>query len=117
MGKSHESWDQLLRDADRKHFAAITGVMVYLGIKIFPSKRMRVCLLERDAAQGFGYLDPPLADTGFIDINVPCNMTIVFPKSLIFFGVPPALVPPTVTPDYNLDVDIIRRPILRYWDV
>ena len=117
VGKSHESWDQLLRDADRKHFAAITGVMVYLGIKIFPSKRMRVCLLERDATHGFGYLDPPLADTGFIDINVPCNITIVVPKRLIFFGVPQALVPPTVTADYNLDVDIIRRPILRYWDV
>jgi hypothetical protein len=54
VGKSHESWDQLLQDADRKHFAAITGVMVYLGIKIFPSKRMRACLLERDTNQGFG---------------------------------------------------------------
>ena len=77
---------------------------------------MRVCLLERDAVQGFGYLNPPLAQTGSIDINVPCNITMVIPKCLIFFGVPPALVPPTVTPDYNLDVDIIRCRVLKYWE-
>lgn len=117
VAKSHETWDQLVRDADSKHFAIMTGVMVYLGIKIFPSKRMRICVLERNAIQGFGYLNPPLADTGFIDINNPCNITIVIPKRLIFFGVPPALVPPTVAPDYNLDVDIIRRRVLKYWDV
>jgi hypothetical protein len=116
VGKSHESWDQLFRDAEEKYFAPITGVVVYLGIKIYPTKRMRVCVLERDAVQGFGYLNPPLAQTGFIDINVPCNITIVVPKRLIFFGVPPALVPPTVTPDYNLDVDIIRRRVLKYWE-
>ena len=67
------------------HFAPITGVVVYLGIKIYPTKTMRVCLLERDTVQGFGYLDPPLSQTGFIDINVPCNITIVVPKRLIFF--------------------------------
>ena len=116
VGKSHESWDQLFRDARDKHFTPITGVVVYLGIKIFPTERIRVCLLERNAVQGFGYLDPPLAQTGYIDINVPCNITIVIPKRLIFFGVPPALVPPTVTPDYNLDVDIIRRRVLKYWE-
>lgn len=77
---------------------------------------MRVCLLERDTVQGSGYLNPPVAQTGFIDINVPCNITIVVPKRLLFFGVPPALVPPTVTPDYNLDVDHIRCRILKYWE-
>ena len=115
VAKSHESWGKLLRDAEEKHFSPLTGVVVYLGIKIYPTQRIRVCLLERDAVQGFGYLNPPLAETGYIDINVPCNITIVIPKRLIFFGVPPALVPPTVTPDYNLDVDIIRRRILKYW--
>jgi hypothetical protein len=89
--------------------------MVYLGIKIYPSKRMRVVLLERNAVRGFGYRTPPLAETPFIDINVPCNTIIVVPKRLIFFGVPAALVPSTVTPDYQLGVDIIRRSVLKYW--
>ena len=43
-------------------------------------------------------------------------MTIVVPKRLIFFGVPAAFVPPTATPDYNLDVDIIRRRVFKYWE-
>ena len=116
VGKLHESWEKLFRDAEGKHFAPITGVVVYLGIKIFPTRRMRVCLLERDAVRGFGYLNPPLAQTGYIDINITCNIVIVVPKRLIFFGVPPALVPHTVTPDYNLDADIIRRRVLKYWE-
>jgi hypothetical protein len=86
VGKSHESWDQLSRDANEKHFAPITDIVLYLGIKIYPTKRMRGCLLERDTVQGSGYLNPPVAQTGFIDINVPCNITIVVPKRLLFFG-------------------------------
>jgi hypothetical protein len=115
VGKSHESWDQLFRDAESKHFAADTSVAVYLGIIIFATKRMKVCLLQRDSVRGFGYLNPPLAQTGFLDINVPCNITIVVPKHLIFFGVPAAMVPVTVTADYHLNVDIIRQRVLKYW--
>ena len=77
VGKSHETWRQLLRDGEVKHFAPITGVVVYLGIKIYPNQRIGVCLLERDAVRGFGYVDLPRAQTGFIDINVPCNVTMV----------------------------------------
>ena len=36
VAKSHESWDRLIADADTKHFANITEVMVWLGIKITP---------------------------------------------------------------------------------
>ena len=42
VGKSHESLGQLLRDAEEKHFALITGVVIYLRIKIYPTQRMRV---------------------------------------------------------------------------
>jgi hypothetical protein len=91
--------------------------MAYVGVKIFPSRRIRVCLLVRNVLQGFGYIDPPLADTRFINIDAPSNMTIVVPKDLIFFGVPPALVPPTVTPNYNLDVDMISQRCVTFWDV
>ena len=85
-------------------------MVVYLGIEIYLFERMRVSLLERDPVRGFGYLNPPLEQTGFI------HTWIVVPKRLIFFGVLPALVPPTVTPDYSLDIDIIRRRILKYWE-
>jgi len=115
VGKLHETWDQLFRDAESKHFAADTSVAVYLGIKIFPTKRMKVCLLQRDFVRGFGYLDPPLAQTGFLDINVQCNITIVVPKRLIFFGVPVAMIPVTMTADYHLNVEIIRQRVLKYW--
>jgi hypothetical protein len=114
VGKSHESWDELLRNAAEKHFAQVTGVMIHLAIKIYPSKRIRVGLLERNVPQGYGYVDPPLADTGFLDIHNPCGITLVVPKRLIFFGA--TVVPPTVTPDYNLPVDIIRRRVLQFWD-
>jgi hypothetical protein len=52
--------------------------------------------------RGSGYVNPPLAQTGFVDVTVPCNVTITVSKHLMFYGVPPALVAPTVTPDYNL---------------
>ena len=44
-----------------------------------------------------------------------CNTTIILPKHLIFFGVPAAMVPVTVTADYHLNVDIIRQRVLKYW--
>jgi hypothetical protein len=97
------------------NFAAATGVMLYLGIKIYPTRQIRVCLLERDTVRGFGYIDPPLAETGFIDIGFPCNDVIVVPKRLIFFGVPPALIPPTITPDYHLPVELIRIKVAKNW--
>ena len=79
---------KLLRDAEDKHFAPMTGVIVYLGIETYPTKRMRIALLERNTLKGFGYLNPPLATTGIIDINVPCNVVLVVPKRFkIFYGV------------------------------
>ena len=107
---------RLFRDADEKHVSATTGVGVYVGIKIYPSEQLKTCLFERDPVRGFGYLNPPLAETGFMNINHHCNITIGVPKHLIFFGVPPALVPPTATPDYSLNIDIIRSRILKYWE-
>jgi len=89
----------------------VTGIVVWLGIKIYPLERMRVCLLERDATQGFGALNPPLARTGFIDTTAPCLAFIVIPKCLLYHGVPIALIPPALTPDYILGLEIIRKSI------
>jgi hypothetical protein len=108
VAKSHESWDRLIADGISKHFSPMTGIVLWLGIKIYRSERMRVCLLERDMAQGFGALNPPLASTGFISTTEPCNASIVIPKRLLFHGVPTALIPPTLTPDYVLDLNILR---------
>ena len=110
VGKS-QSWDKLLADAELKHFAAMTGIVLWLGIKIYPTRRMRVCLLERDMTRGSGVLMPMLACTGFIDTNAPCQASIVVPKRLLYHGVPNAAIPPTQTADYILDLEIIRKSV------
>jgi hypothetical protein len=38
IAKSHELWDKLQRDANDKHFSADTGIVVFLGVKIYPTK-------------------------------------------------------------------------------
>jgi hypothetical protein len=111
VAKTHESEIQLLADAVNKHFAAMTGVMVWLGIKIYPTHRMKITLRERDVTQGFGAVDPPLAYTGFISTVGPCAVSITIPKRLIFHGVPNNLVPPTATPDFIVDLNHIREAI------
>jgi hypothetical protein len=115
VGKSHESWDGLFRDCEEKHFAVMTGVVLYLRIKIYPSTLIRVCLLERDFVRGHGYANPPFGQTGLVDISVPCNDTFVVPKRLIFYGDPAP--PPTITPDYILPIELIRRRVCKYWEV
>ena len=110
ISKSNETWPQLLREADERHFSPLTGVMVWLGVKIFPeTDQMRVCLKERDPITGHGSLDPPI--TGYISTDVPCQATITIPKRLIYHGVPNQLIPPTTTPDYILDLELIREAI------
>ena len=111
VAKTHESEIQLLADAVNKDFATMTGVMVWLGIKIYPTHRMKITLLERDVTQGFGAVNPPFADTGFINTVRPCAVSITVPKRLIFHGVPNNLVPPTATPDLILDLNHIREAI------
>lgn len=111
VAKSHETWNELLDDADIKHFSALTGIVLWLGIKIYPTRRMRVCLLERDTNNGWGARMPMLACTGYIDTSSPCHASIVLPKRLLYHGVPNASIPPTQTPDYVLNLEIIRKAI------
>jgi hypothetical protein len=103
--------DRLIADGVTKHFSPTTGIVVWLGIKIYPSRKMRVCLLERDLVRGFGALEPPLTQTDFIDVTTPCAESVVIPKRLLYHGVPLPLIPPTVTPDYVLDLNILREAI------
>jgi hypothetical protein len=95
----------------------MTRIVVWLGIKIYPSRKMRVCLLDRDLVRGFGAVYPPLAQTDFIDITAPCTESVVIPKRLLYHGVPLPLIPQTVTPDYVLDLNIIREAIEECFEV
>ena len=66
-------------------------------------------------AAGSGYINPPLAETGYTDATTPCASTIIIPKRLVYHGVPPPLIPPTVTPDYILPLELVRREIFENW--
>jgi hypothetical protein len=116
VAKSHESEPQLLSDASNKHFSPMTGVMVWLGIKMYPTHQFSVTLLERDTQAGFGAL-PTLAHTGFLSSAGPVQATITIPKRLIYHGVPNHLVPPTTTPDFILDLNVIREAVELHFDV
>jgi hypothetical protein len=115
VAKSNESFQRLKDDAEAKHFSAMSGIVLYLGIKIFDYQRMRVVLLERDTAAGSGYINPPLAETGYIDVTTPCANTIIIPKRFVYYGVPPPLISSTVTPDYILTLELVRREIFENW--
>jgi hypothetical protein len=109
VSKSNETWPQLLSEADERHFSPLTGVMVWLGVKICPeTERTRVCLKERDTLTRYG---SPLALIGYIRTDVPCHTTITIPKRLMHHGVPNQLIPPTTTPDYILDLELLREAI------
>jgi len=61
--------------------------------------------------KGWGARMPKLACTGFIDTTSPCHASIVLPKRLLYHGVPNVAIPPTQTPDYVLNLEIIRKAI------
>jgi len=56
-------------------------------------------------------LTSTVASTGYIDATVPCNASIVISQRLLYHGVTIALIPPTLTPDYVLDLNILRGPM------
>jgi hypothetical protein len=46
--KLHETFPDFIEDASETYFASMTGAMLYLGINIFPDRRMiKVILGER----------------------------------------------------------------------
>jgi hypothetical protein len=114
VAKSHETLPQLERDAAEKHFALGTGVMIYLGIKIFPTQRMCVLVGERDVVQGHGMII--LTRTGFIDTTSPCQAHVTIPTHLLYHGVPAHLIPLNQPADYVLDLELIRAAIDLNWD-
>lgn len=107
----HETYPQLLRDAAGKHFSALTSVQLYVGIKIHrETRRFQVVVADRLPGPAGGY-NITFETDGLIPIDVPTQSTFTLPSRLLFFGVPPHLIPQTTTPDLIIAVDVIRSRI------
>ena len=133
VGKDHETYPELLRDCETKHFSPLTSVQVWLGIKVYPSRRMKVVFKLRDTVRGHGYDPAAGAETPNIDLRNPTTYEFIIPKARIFFAVPPAMVPatqfalpgpnalpPPVVPvvptdDYVLPLECFQSAIIRNW--
>ena len=133
IGKSNETYHELLRDCEHKHFSAITSVQVWLGIKAFPGGRMKAVFKLRDIIRGHGYDAASGAETPYIDLQNPTTYEFIIPKARIFFAVPPAMIPPTIsslpgpnalptppipvvpTDDYVLPLERFRIALFRNW--
>jgi hypothetical protein len=134
VGRSHETYPQLLNDAELKHFSPMTSVQVWLGIKLYPSVRMKVALKMRHSNLGYGSDPAQFVESDTISLLHPTDIEIIVPKNRIYFAVPPAQVPPTsiTTPgrnalprmalpygpidDFVVSLDLIRRRVLRRWN-
>ena len=134
VGRSHETYPQLLNDAEFKHFSPMTSIQVWLGIKLFPTARMKVALKVRNNNLGHGSDPAQFIESETISLLQPTDIEIIVPKNRIYFAVPPAQVPPTsmTTPgqnalpraalpygpidDFVVSVDLIRRCVLEDWD-
>ena len=113
IGYQHESYAQMLRDAQEKYFAIITSVQVYVGIKIYlETRRMKAALLVR--APGGGGATEIDSTNGFLGLDEPTVKTFTIPADRIWFGVPPHLVPQTTTGDLILSLEDVRERIVRY---
>ena len=135
VGRSHETYPQLLDDAELKHFSPMTSIQVWLGIKLFTqTARMKVALKVRNNNLGYGSDPTQLIESDKISLLQPTNVEIIVPKNRIYFAVPPAQVPPTsrtlpgpnalpraVVPygpidDFIVPLDLIRRHALENWN-
>jgi hypothetical protein len=133
VGKTHETYPQLLADAENKHFSPITSIQVWLGIKLYPTTaRMKLALKVRDAARGYGSDPNQLVETPVMELDQPTNLQIIVPKAHIFFAVqppwpptsltrlgantlPPQPVPGGMTDDFVIDVETIRSNVEDNW--
>jgi hypothetical protein len=132
IAKSNESYPELLRDCDSKHFSPMTSVMIWLGVKAFPTGTMKAVFKLRDLVQGFGYDRNSGAETPVLPLDQPTPIEFVLPKNFIFFAVPPPLpptpfrlpgpycLPPPVNPnipidDYFAPLDRIRARLYENW--
>ena len=133
IGVSHETYPQLLRDAEAKHFSIMTSVRVWVGVKAFPGKRMRCAFKIRDINRGYGWDPNRGAETDYIDFAVPTQIQFIIPKAEIFFATAPANIPPTLftlpsnfalppqnnagpTDDYVLPLELFRKALFKNWN-
>jgi hypothetical protein len=103
----HQGWDQLLSDANGKHFSALTGVVVWLGIKIYNTERMRVNYVPCGSRILFRGTMEAILQLLALDLwEEICPLRCVR-RRLLYYGAPNTLIPPTISPDYNLDLNMI----------
>ena len=107
VGYMHESYPELLRDARGKHFSPLTSVQLYMGIKIHrATRRYQVVVLDR--------VNTLFETNGLLSVDTPALLTFTLPKRLMFFGTPAHLIPPTLTVDLVVPLDLIRQFIANY---
>jgi hypothetical protein len=133
IGVTHETYPQLLRDAEAKHFRIITSVRVWVGVKAFPGKWMRCAFKIRDINDGYGWDPNQGVETDYINLLVPTDIQFVIPKVEIFFATPPANIPqtlftvpsnpalpprnnPGLTDDHVLPLELFRTALLKNWN-
>jgi len=134
VGKTHESYPQLLDDAEQKHFSPLTSIQVWLGIKLFSqSQRMKVVVKFRNNSLGYG-ADPALfIESETLPIFQPTTLQIIIPKDRIYFAVPQYQIPKTriavpgqnvlpvpaaptgVIDHFVVPVETIRQGVARNW--
>jgi len=132
VGKTHESYRQLLDDAELKHFSPTTSIQIWLGIKLFTrSGRMQIALKVRDTNIGYGSDSAGLIETAKISIFQATDIQIIVAKARVYFGVPQGQVPltrltipgPNALPvpqvpygsidDFVIDVELIRQRVMQ----
>src|SRR5208282_1227783 len=135
VGRYHESYSQLLSDAELKHFFSLTSIQTWLSIKPFTqTTQMRVALKVRNNNLGYGSDPVYLIESDTFFLLQPTNIEIIVPKNRIYFVALPAQIPPTsfirlgpnalpraAVPygprdDFIVPLDLIRRRVLENWN-
>lgn len=133
VSKTNESYQQLLDDADIKHFSNDTSIQIWVGVKLFPGYggRMKCMFRLRDQVNG-GTLAGSGASTDFIPLNQPTTAQFIIPKARVFWGVnpplpvtqqtipgpnafPPPAIPGVPTDDLVLSLEDLRHDAARCW--
>jgi hypothetical protein len=133
VAKGNETFPELLRDCENKHFSPFTSVQVWIGVKAFPGARMKSVFKLRDTIRGQGYDAASGAETPYIDLQHPTTYQFIIPKGRIYFAVPLAMIPPTtatlpgpnalppppnpfvLTDDFILPIERFRHALFRNW--
>ena len=89
----NEKWPQLISDARNKTFARTTSVQVWVGIKVYQSRREMRAIWGKRHMKGFDMCIMKV--THLLSVDKPTHITLAIPAALIFWGcpqIPPHLI-------------------------